>query len=55
MAEEEWGDAINLEPENTVKKVFFKEAAKEPENQRWKVKFCHELKTSWERDYKELA
>lgn len=38
----------------TVNKVFFKVAVKELENQRWKVKFCHELKTSWERDYEEL-
>ena len=28
-------------------------SVKELENQRWKVKFCHELKTSWERDYEE--
>lgn len=50
MTNEGWGDAINSEPWNTVNKVFFKEALKELENQKWKVKFCHELKTSWERE-----
>lgn len=50
MANEGWGDAVNSEPWNTVNKVFLKEAVKELENQRWKVKFCHELKPSWQRD-----
>lgn len=42
------GGAINLKPWSAVSKIFFREAAKELENQRWKVKFCHELKTSQE-------